>query len=269
MASEAQIAANRANSSKSTGPKTAAGKAASSRNAFRHGLAAALVVSYDENPDEFERFFDEIRTAYAPADAVEDGLVERIVHGSWRLRRVWRAEVAALDAEAREIALHRARKRERAALKAEFKSNPPPELKDLDADAVERAVNRAVDDLSLDDLMDASGEFDDAALGVLKLDVAIWPEQIAVLSRYEAALERGVHRAAMLLERRQAQRRSAAPTENAPEQRDTEPSGDDPDDPANGQGERDTMKFAERSQFSTTAAPLVTPPPAHDPKPPP
>ena len=39
MASDKQIAANRANSKKSTGPKTAAGKQKSSRNAYRHGLS--------------------------------------------------------------------------------------------------------------------------------------------------------------------------------------------------------------------------------------
>ena len=40
MASEKQIAANRANAKHSTGPKTRAGKMASSHNAFRHGLSA-------------------------------------------------------------------------------------------------------------------------------------------------------------------------------------------------------------------------------------
>jgi hypothetical protein len=39
MASEKQIAANRANATRSTGPKTAAGKLKSSRNAYRHGLS--------------------------------------------------------------------------------------------------------------------------------------------------------------------------------------------------------------------------------------
>jgi hypothetical protein len=42
MASEKQIAANRANAKKSTGPRTAAGKLKSSRNAFRHGLSGPL-----------------------------------------------------------------------------------------------------------------------------------------------------------------------------------------------------------------------------------
>ena len=39
MASEKQIAANRANALRSRGPKTAAGRLKSSRNAFRHGLS--------------------------------------------------------------------------------------------------------------------------------------------------------------------------------------------------------------------------------------
>ena len=42
MASEKQIAANRANAQKSTGPKTAAGRLKSSRNAYRHGLSLPL-----------------------------------------------------------------------------------------------------------------------------------------------------------------------------------------------------------------------------------
>jgi hypothetical protein len=38
LASKRQIEANRANAARSTGPQTSAGKAASSRNAYRHGL---------------------------------------------------------------------------------------------------------------------------------------------------------------------------------------------------------------------------------------
>ena len=42
MATPAQIEANRRNARKSTGPKTAAGKAASSRNALTHGMTASI-----------------------------------------------------------------------------------------------------------------------------------------------------------------------------------------------------------------------------------
>lgn len=42
MATEKQIAANRANAKRSTGPKTPTGKRRSSGNAFKHGLSAPL-----------------------------------------------------------------------------------------------------------------------------------------------------------------------------------------------------------------------------------
>jgi hypothetical protein len=50
MASEKQIAANRANAKRSTGPKSALGKSKSSRNAVRHGLSRPL--SIDANSAE-------------------------------------------------------------------------------------------------------------------------------------------------------------------------------------------------------------------------
>ena len=48
VASEKQIAANRANALRSTGPRTAVGKRRSSRNAFRHGLSCPLSLGTDD-----------------------------------------------------------------------------------------------------------------------------------------------------------------------------------------------------------------------------
>jgi hypothetical protein len=42
MATAKQVVANRANAARSTGPRTAAGRTKSSRNAFRHGLSLPL-----------------------------------------------------------------------------------------------------------------------------------------------------------------------------------------------------------------------------------
>jgi hypothetical protein len=47
MASEKQIAANRANAKRSTGPRTARGKRVSSRNAYRDGLSGPLLFDPD------------------------------------------------------------------------------------------------------------------------------------------------------------------------------------------------------------------------------
>src|SRR5215470_4861615 len=97
MASETQIAANRRNAEKSTGPRTARGKAAVAGNALRHGLRARKVISFDESEPDFLAFHAEQRDAFQPADAVEEHLVERIAMCAWRLRRVYRVEAEMLD----------------------------------------------------------------------------------------------------------------------------------------------------------------------------
>ena len=43
MASDRQIAANRRNARKSTGPRSGAGRKRASRNAYRHGLTLSIV----------------------------------------------------------------------------------------------------------------------------------------------------------------------------------------------------------------------------------
>jgi hypothetical protein len=92
MATAAQIAANRRNALRSTGPRTAAGKAVSSRNALRHGLTAQAMVVLDEDAGEFLRLRAELRIALAPEDAREEWLAETVVQAAWRMRRAWRAE---------------------------------------------------------------------------------------------------------------------------------------------------------------------------------
>jgi phage gp29-like protein len=50
MTTERQRAANRANATRSTGPKTRVGKARASQNAYRHGLSARL--ARDKTPEQ-------------------------------------------------------------------------------------------------------------------------------------------------------------------------------------------------------------------------
>ena len=60
MATLKQIAANRRNAQKSTGPKTPEGQKTVSRNAITHGLTAARAVVLPEEQQEFERFAEDI-----------------------------------------------------------------------------------------------------------------------------------------------------------------------------------------------------------------
>ena len=100
MASEAQIAANRLNAQKSTGPRTPQGKAAMRWNPLRHGLSAATVVLFYESEAEFEQFRQDLALDFEPVGAEECALVEQIATLRWRLRRASRAEAALVNAEA-------------------------------------------------------------------------------------------------------------------------------------------------------------------------
>ena len=88
MASEKQVAANRANAKRSTGPKTVAGKALSRMNAYKHGLTAETIVIGDEDPSEFDRLRAELEEEYDPPPGIESELVERIAVLMWRIRRI-------------------------------------------------------------------------------------------------------------------------------------------------------------------------------------
>jgi len=58
MASQKKIDANRANARKSTGPRTAAGKAASRANAYRHGMRARTVIMPHEDQDQYHKLYN-------------------------------------------------------------------------------------------------------------------------------------------------------------------------------------------------------------------
>lgn len=97
MTGSARIAANRRNAQKSTGPKTAEGKEAAAQNALRHGLTARHIVCREEREEDFAAFAAQLTATLAPADAVEEEMVERIVLLTWRLRRTSRAERGIID----------------------------------------------------------------------------------------------------------------------------------------------------------------------------
>lgn len=95
MATEKQKAANRANAQKSTGPKTAAGRLKSSRNAYRHGLSLPLHLDMSTSAKA-----DAIARALAqdPADEEELAAAAEVAQAQLELLRI-RAARAELMSE--------------------------------------------------------------------------------------------------------------------------------------------------------------------------
>ena len=95
MATEKQIAANRANAQKSTGPRTAAGRLKSSRNALRHGLSLPLHFDLQTSAkaDAIARAL-----AYDPADQERLSAATEVAQAQLELLRIRavRAELTAI-----------------------------------------------------------------------------------------------------------------------------------------------------------------------------
>jgi hypothetical protein len=80
---------NRENSQHSTGPRSSAGKAASSRNSFKHGLYSKALVYPGENSAELDALKADLRAEHQPANTTEEILVNEMAEQFWRIRR-WR-----------------------------------------------------------------------------------------------------------------------------------------------------------------------------------
>jgi hypothetical protein len=100
MTSDKQIAANRENAKKSTGPRSVGGKRKSRRNAFRHGLTAETVIGVLENVKDYEALAATINADYRPATNFELQLIGRLVSLLWRLRRATAIESGLLALKA-------------------------------------------------------------------------------------------------------------------------------------------------------------------------
>ena len=115
MTSDSRIAANRENAKLSTGPRTDAGKAASSMNAVKHGLTAErIAIIPGEDPQVYH---DDLQAwlSGCDADPLLMSLAERGCRAAWQLRRLGIADDARIACQVRSAAdrfdldqLHRA-----------------------------------------------------------------------------------------------------------------------------------------------------------------
>jgi hypothetical protein len=103
MASERQLAANRRNAQKSSGPRTPEGKVRASRNALKTGLYAQGIVIGSELGSNLEQLEARFTAEYHPTTPTERSLVDQLIHYEWLLRRfrwveteVWKVAVKRL-----------------------------------------------------------------------------------------------------------------------------------------------------------------------------
>jgi hypothetical protein len=94
MASERQIAANRRNARKSSGPRSGAGKKRAGRNAYRHGLTLNI-VSTAAHAKQLDKFVREI--AGDTKDAIALERARAVAEAELDLARVRRTKIALIE----------------------------------------------------------------------------------------------------------------------------------------------------------------------------
>lgn len=93
---EKQLAANRANSLKSTGPTTRGGKYNSAHIGSRVSCIANSVLLPSENRKRFYRLISTLINEFDPADSYEMSLIETMAISRWHTLRNWTLETVAV-----------------------------------------------------------------------------------------------------------------------------------------------------------------------------
>jgi len=233
-----QLAANRRNAQRSTGPRTPEGKAAVRYNALKHGILAKAIIpealeAY-ESREDFDGLLATLHDEFAPANALEELLVEQIASCYWRLARLYRAEAGAIAKHQEAIERDRSAEKARMRLRPSAGPSPPDPLAermealetawrstdrlrslmtDIDpalADASDQEVSAAAD-REIDRLVAAMKEREarkEAQQRAVDRAVRSLPDPDTALkyARYETALQNQLHRALSSLERLQRQR---------------------------------------------------------------
>src|SRR3954452_4097773 len=105
MATAKQIAANRRNAEKSTGPKTEEGKNRTRLNSLKHGLGAIHVPLPHEDPNEYTHALTGLMETWQPANAQEQMLVHNIASAYLRMQRTSRFEASILNGQVMNLKL--------------------------------------------------------------------------------------------------------------------------------------------------------------------
>jgi hypothetical protein len=107
MASTAQFTANQQNSQHSTGPTSTTGRARSSQNSFRHGLASNQLIIPGESQADFEALLAGLISGHNPQSTIESVLVHNMATHHWlKLRSIKLQSGALCDPESTPAALN-------------------------------------------------------------------------------------------------------------------------------------------------------------------
>ena len=185
---EEQTNANRRNAAKSTGPRTTEGKAASSRNALKHGLCADQHLLPGEDPEDFRLLLDDLFGRFRPVGDGEETLVLRIAADQWRLDRALPMEAGIFRDRFHDVAAKEELRQQQYTTKKGYAEQdgepvPPPPTPPVEGDLLARAFN-----------VDCEG-----------------PNSFAKLARYEGGIERSIDRCLRQLKTYQDARNASTP----------------------------------------------------------
>ncbi len=204
MPTRKQLEANRRNAIKSTGPRTRAGKALSSRNALKHGLCAEQVLLPNEDEGEYERLGEQLIDDFSPVGALETTLVQTLAADLWRIGRIRKIEVGVLAWQLHEIEPNRAYERAES-----YEDFAGPSM-DLSMDSTIITDREKYDEaMAAHSRAEAEQRKEIPTLGQAFLNDANGPNALSKISRYEAAIWRSIYRTLHELQRLQAARSGA------------------------------------------------------------
>jgi hypothetical protein len=202
MGSEKQNAANAANAKRSTGPKTAAGKARSSRNAYKHGIRAQKIFLLP-GEDGWTKVAEDYFVHFRPLGAYQQGQVMEMVQSLITIDRCRRAEAALLASGSsgkKLIALEL-----RSPMQPQDNTEPyPSSTATQTSSANETPAINAVEDAAQLFEVTKVGDMDRAELGILCDSFAQNSQMLELLRRYRTSAENSFHRARQALEWEQA-----------------------------------------------------------------
>lgn len=187
MATKTQIAANRLNAKKSTGPITPGGRYRARLNAFTHGLTARQIITFDEDEDAFNAWHKDIINSLKPVGALEANLVQEIAIAGWKLARLHRIESRQFETEKAVI---------------ERRVRETNEIKETRPDDYNYLPTRTSLKIREEETDEPDGEYVANSARIFRQ----LGDDIATLSRYRASIERTYYRALHQLERVQLRR---------------------------------------------------------------